>query len=671
MSLAGAVVSIRHCGHGTVRTMRRLVATLLLGLPLLTPGPARAISVQEAILRAKPAVALVRAEVRAEVSLNCGTGPTMVQPAPFVEFGTGWFVDGRGWLITNGHVVDPAYRIPAYVTYELKKKAIDQACVEPAMKARGATPGQRPEVEERLRRDATERALDSAKVTATSSITVVLSNGTKLPAQVVKFSPSIVLDANGQPSRKDSGRDLALVRVSDGTYPALTPSDHDVKVGDPAHVIGFPDVVQSHELLGGMIEASVTTGAISGFQQDAIGQDVIQTDASASHGNSGGPAINNDAEVVGVLTFVSLSSTGGVVQGFNFLIPAKDVRAFLADTAVTKPGDSKFTRVWAAGLDALFNERYRAAFDRFSDVDHMLPNVPDVKHVLAEADRKVKNPPPRPFPWAWIAMGVSLVSVGAYGGMFARRWWKNRYRILPAQVIGLMEKGFSPVLLDVRSATDFETSPLKLPGAVRLSPEDAAAGRFDFGADPTQTIVAYCTTPEERTSAHVAQLLRARGYRHVRILKGGLGGWTNARLPVEAKSSIPSVGLELYKNLTLGELERRRFKREETIFREGDDARGEAYIVHSGTLEIRKQIDGAERVLRTYGEGELLGEMALIRKAARSADAVATSDVELLVVKNERLDWLMRNRPQLTMEILKRLSDYVVQTDSDRATSVR
>ncbi len=41
--------------------------------------------------------------------------------------------------------------------------------------------------------------------------------------------------------------------------------------------------------------------------------------------------------------------------------------------------------------------------------------------------------------------------------------------------------------------------------------------------------------------------------------------------------------------------------------------------------------------------------------------------MELLVIRNERLEWLIRNRPQLTLEILRRLSELVVSTDRDRS----
>src|SRR5438552_12153281 len=184
----------------------RLILVLAV-LAILAPAAASAVTLQEALLLAKPAVALVTAEVRAEVTLNCGSGTKTVRPSPFIETGTGWFVDGRGYLITNGHVVDPAYSLPAWVTHELKKTAIEQACVEPALKARGLMRGQRPDVEDQIRRDANDRALPTAKLTPLPQVTVLLSNGTKLAAEVKKFSPPVLLDNANRPIPEKSGRD--------------------------------------------------------------------------------------------------------------------------------------------------------------------------------------------------------------------------------------------------------------------------------------------------------------------------------------------------------------------------------------------------------------------------------------------------------------------------------
>ncbi len=650
--------------------MKRLLAGAAVTLAALAaPASSFALSAQEAILRAKPAVALITARVDAEVTIDCGQGPVTVKPRPFIETGTGWLVDGRGWVVTNAHVVDPAHRLPPWVTHELKKTAIDQACVEPALQAQKMARGQRPDLEERLRREMMDVAMAGLRFTPQSQITVLLSNGARFPAEVKKFSAPLLLDTTGKPV-KDSGRDLALLKIPDGVYPALSVGTRDVNIGDPVHILGFPGVVLSHELLNQSVtlEASVTNGAISGFKQDAIGQDVLQSDAPAAHGNSGGPAIRDDASLVGVLTFVSLSPSGGaIVQGFNFLIPARDVLKFLADTPVKKTGESVFNVAWEAGLDAFFRDRDELAVQKIQEASRLVPNLADVKRTLAEAEDRAKHPRPRPFPWAWTTLGVSMLSVGTYGGMWGRRWWRNRFRVLPAQVIGFIENGRSPLLVDVRTKTDYETSPLKLPGAVRLDPDDAEKGRIPLDAESNQLLITYCTSPEEATSARFAHLLRQRKFSDVRILKGGLGGWTNARLPVEAKSHLPSIGLEIYKNLTLGDVERRRYKAGETIFREGEDAHAEAYVVHTGSVDIRKQVDGGERQLSTLGEGELLGEMALFRKAPRSASALAATDVELLVIKNERLEWLIRNRPQLTIEILKRLSEWVVSTDHERS----
>src|SRR5437867_13193544 len=306
----------------------RLILVLAV-LAILAPAAASAVTLQEALLLAKPAVALVTAEVRAEVTLNCGSGTKTVRPTPFVETGTGWFVDGRGYLITNGHVVDPAHRLPLWVIHELKKMAIDQACVDPVLRTQGLVRGQRPDVEDSIRREAAARAMSTAQVTPRPLLSVLLSSGVSLPAEVVKFSPPPGFDANGQPVA-DFGRDLALLRVREGIYPAIRLGDRDARIGDPVHIIGFPGVVLSHELLNksATLDASVTNGAVSGYKQDAIGQDFIQTDAAAAHGNSGGPAVGDDASLVGVMTATTLSGSS-VVQGFNFVIPARDVRKLL------------------------------------------------------------------------------------------------------------------------------------------------------------------------------------------------------------------------------------------------------------------------------------------------------------------------------------------------------
>src|SRR5262245_30097207 len=265
------------------------------------PSPSFALSVQEALLFAVPAIALVSAEVKASATVNCGQGPITISPRPFIEVGTGWFVDGRGYLVTNAHVIDPAYRVPPWVAFDLKLRAVEEGCVNPALKARGLARGERPDLEEELLRAI---PLTAVTLKTTGRVSVLLSNGANLEAQVAKFSAPITLDAKGSPL-KDSGRDLALLKIQDGTYPALSITDKEPKVGDDLHILGFPGVVRDHELISrsALKEASATKGQVSGFNTDAIGQDVLQTYAAAVHGNSGGPAVDDRGYVVGGMEF--------------------------------------------------------------------------------------------------------------------------------------------------------------------------------------------------------------------------------------------------------------------------------------------------------------------------------------------------------------------------------
>jgi rhodanese-related sulfurtransferase len=151
-----------------------------------------------------------------------------------------------------------------------------------------------------------------------------------------------------------------------------------------------------------------------------------------------------------------------------------------------------------------------------------------------------------------VAIAVTLLSACGYGAQFYLRWQKNRYRIRPAEVVRLKEDGKQPVILDVRKNDAYEILPLQIPDSVRLSPEELDSGIAGLELDVNRPVVTYCTTPDEATSARVASKLRKLGFKDVRILKGGLGAWTNAGLPIESRSDISQVGLELYKALATG-----------------------------------------------------------------------------------------------------------------------
>jgi CRP-like cAMP-binding protein len=98
------------------------------------------------------------------------------------------------------------------------------------------------------------------------------------------------------------------------------------------------------------------------------------------------------------------------------------------------------------------------------------------------------------------------------------------------------------------------------------------------------------------------------------------------------------------------------FKRGEVIFRQGDTGNGECYLVHEGRVEVRKEVDGEERVLRILVKGDLLGEVALFRDAPHSATAVAVEHVILLVISADRLENMVRSHPRLAIALIRQLA---------------
>lgn len=106
--------------------------------------------------------------------------------------------------------------------------------------------------------------------------------------------------------------DLAFIRVSGAPPTSLVLAEAiNIRVGQAVLVIGHP--------LG--LSHSLTRGIVSALNREIMGNVYLQTDASISPGNSGGPIINEYGEVVGIATF---SMQNG--QGLNFAIPAETIR---------------------------------------------------------------------------------------------------------------------------------------------------------------------------------------------------------------------------------------------------------------------------------------------------------------------------------------------------------
>lgn len=136
----------------------------------------------------------------------------------------------------------------------------------------------------------------------TSRITVKLDSGEEYTAKVVGT---------------DEQTDLAVLKIEAGRdLPAVKFGDSDeAEVGDWVLAIGSP--------FG--LDKTVTAGIISQKQREtpfaSAFQRFIQTDAAINRGNSGGPLVNADGEVIGVNSQIATST--GDYNGIGFALPSK------------------------------------------------------------------------------------------------------------------------------------------------------------------------------------------------------------------------------------------------------------------------------------------------------------------------------------------------------------
>ena len=139
----------------------------------------------------------------------------------------------------------------------------------------------------------------------------------------------------------DTGSDLAVIKAqNESGLPTASLGDSDkVQVGDTVIAIGSPDGLQS-TVTSGIVSAlnrQVTVSSESSSRFSGSGSQVtykaIQTDASLNPGNSGGPLLNAQGQVIGINSAIysptsSYNAQGGSV-GLGFSIPINQVKTMI------------------------------------------------------------------------------------------------------------------------------------------------------------------------------------------------------------------------------------------------------------------------------------------------------------------------------------------------------
>jgi signal transduction histidine kinase/CRP-like cAMP-binding protein len=93
-----------------------------------------------------------------------------------------------------------------------------------------------------------------------------------------------------------------------------------------------------------------------------------------------------------------------------------------------------------------------------------------------------------------------------------------------------------------------------------------------------------------------------------------------------------------------------------TVLKEGKVVE-RVYILKSGGVEIRKEIDEKEEVLGTIRTGDFFGELAVVKGKKNSASVVTTQDSTLLSFDREEFSAMIEKHPRISWNIARVLSD--------------
>ncbi len=190
-----------------------------------------------------------------------------------------------------------------------------------------------------------------------------------------------------------SNSDVALLKIenSPNLFPALSLGMIDnLKEGQDVIVVGYPTLVEGGDNPGASIsyktsqKPTVTRGIVSSIKQDASGRTIIQTDASIDHGNSGGPAFDSSASVIGIATFMLESQSGH----FNFLRSVSDLKELMSKNKIDNK-QADLTSYWKKGLDSYKNRQYGKAIEYFEKVEKLSPTHPTVKEFIESSKKAI------------------------------------------------------------------------------------------------------------------------------------------------------------------------------------------------------------------------------------------------------------------------------------------
>ena len=383
--------------------MRRLlfiaIGAFFLAVTLLPMQPryvVHAVSDGERLaMYSKPAVVRIIDGVSGQILFQPPGYQGQVYNVSSIALGSGFFISSNGYIATNAHVVS--------TTREGEEKA-KQALFWQMVQQIGQQLGKDP------------RSLNASFINEHSQLQsfqkynhVIIPDGSAFPFEIKQY---------GAPTGEstDQGKDVAIVKIEVKNAPILKLADSDkVQLQDHVTVIGYPGAADTFNsgLLSSKsaLEATINDGKISARKQAASGAPILQTSAAATHGNSGGPVVNDQNEVIGLLTFRGDTVNGQEVSGFSFVVPSNTVMEYVKSAGASNV-EGPTDRLFHEGLEYYWSDQYSSAIPKFEEVKRMFPQHSEVDRLVQSSQQaKAEGRERSGFPlWAvGVILGVLFI----------------------------------------------------------------------------------------------------------------------------------------------------------------------------------------------------------------------------------------------------------------------
>ena len=222
----------------------------------------------------------------------------------------------------------------------------------------------------------------------------------------------LIIEQEDQPGF--SASDVALIKVNVNNAPVIgLIGSAQIQQNSPLSLIGFPADAENQLTSNDIIMPSITNGTISSTRKaNGTSALLFQTDADASEGNSGGPAIDAQGKAFGIVTY-RFKSNNETDAAKSYIRDIEDFKELADAKEITLSGKSSTQSAWEEGLKLYKSDRYSKAIKQFRKVQKDYPAHRLVDSYISGAQQAIREGKDKKDPpYMLIIAGLSIVGGG-------------------------------------------------------------------------------------------------------------------------------------------------------------------------------------------------------------------------------------------------------------------